>query len=149
MKNIIKVGLYARVSTADQQTLPMQIQALRAYAQQREWQIVMEVEETCSGASDERPQRDLLIKAARQRKIDHIIVWRLDRWGRSLTDLLNTLKELEDLKVGFISASEAIDPTTATGRAMASLVAVFAQFERDLLGERVKAGIRNHFKLGA
>ena len=147
MKNITKVGLYARVSTVDQQTLPMQIQALKKYAQQREWKVAMQIEETGSGASD-RPQRDLLLKAARQREIDNIIVWRLDRWGRSRTDLLNTLEELSALKVGFISITEALDLTTATGKAMAGLLAIFAQFERDLLRERVKAGIAHAKKLG-
>jgi putative DNA-invertase from lambdoid prophage Rac len=139
-KDIIKVGIYTRVSTADQQTLPMQMQALKKYAKQRQWKVVMEIEETGSGANH-RPQRELLLKAARRREIDNIIVWRLDRWGRSITDLLTTLEELAALKVGFISISEALDLTTATGKAMAGLLAVFAQFERDLLRERVKAGI--------
>lgn len=125
----------------------MQIQALKKYAQQREWKVVMQIEETGSGAS-ERPQRDLLLKAARQREIDNIIVWRLDRWGRSRTDLLNTLEELSALKVGFISITEALDLTTATGKAMAGLLAIFAQFERDILRERVKAGIAHAKKSG-
>lgn len=139
-KDIIKAGIYTRISTAEQQTLPMQMQALKKYAKQRQWKVVMEIEETGSGANH-RPQRELLLKAARRREIDNIIVWRLDRWGRSITDLLTTLEELAALKVGFISISEALDLTTATGKAMAGLLAVFAQFERDLLRERVKAGI--------
>lgn len=81
------------------------------------------------------------MRAARRRKIDAIIVWRLDRWGRSLVDLVSTLGELGDLGVGFVSLTEALDLTTPTGRAMAGLLAVFAEFERDILRERVKAGI--------
>jgi DNA invertase Pin-like site-specific DNA recombinase len=73
--------------------------------------------------------------------IDVIIVWRLDRWGRSLADLVVTLKELTDLGVGFVSLTEALDLTTPSGRAMAGLLAVFAQFEREIIRERVRAGI--------
>ncbi len=147
-KKIEKVGIYASISNADQQTLPMQMQALKKYAKQRDWKVAMAIEETGSGAVNNRPQRELLLKAARQREIDNIIVWRLDRWGRSITDLLSTLEELSVLKVGFISISEALDLTTATGKAMAGLLAVFAQFERDLLRERVKAGIAHAKQLG-
>jgi len=82
-----------------------------------------------------------LIDAARRREIDAVLVWRLDRWGRSLADLVTTLKELAELGVGFVSLTEALDMTTATGRAMVGLLAVFAQFEHDLLRERVRAGL--------
>lgn len=143
----MKVGIYARVSTVDQHTLPLQMQALKKYVKSRQWKIVMQIEEVGSGASG-RPKRDQLLKAARQRKIEAIIVWRLDRWGRSVSDLVGTLQELTELKVGFISLMEALDLTTATGRAMAGLLAVFAEFERDLLCERVKAGIAHARKLG-
>jgi DNA invertase Pin-like site-specific DNA recombinase len=81
------------------------------------------------------------MKAARRREVDVIIVWRLDRWGRSLADLVTTLKELADLRIGFVSLTEAIDLTTASGRALAGMLAVFAEFERDILRERVRAGI--------
>ena len=70
-----------------------------------------------------------------------VIVWRLDRWGRSLVDLMTTLQELVALKVGFISLSEALDMTTPSGKALSGMLAVFAEFERDILRERVKAGI--------
>ena len=70
-----------------------------------------------------------------------MLVWRLDRWGRSVTDLLATLQELEHLGVGFVSLTEALDLTTPAGRAMAGLLAVFAEFEREILGERVRAGL--------
>ena len=78
---------------------------------------------------------------ARQRAIDLVLVWRLDRWGRSVVDLVNTLQELNALGVGFVSLSEALDLTTPSGRALAGMLAVFAEFERDILRDRVKAGI--------
>lgn len=138
--DFMRVGLYARVSTQDQQTLPLQIQAMRQYVQARQWQVVLEVEEISSGAV-QRPKREPLLKKARRRELDAILVWRLDRWGRSLADLITTLQELNGLGVGFVSLTEALDMTTPTGRAMAGLLAVFAEFERDILRERVKAGI--------
>ena len=136
----IRVGLYARVSTQDQQTLPMQNKAMREYASRRDWTIAMQIKEVGSGAS-QRELREKLIEAARRREIDVVLVWRLDRWGRSVTDLLATLQELEDLGVGFVSLIEALDLTTPAGRAMAGLLAVFAAFEREILGERVRAGL--------
>jgi len=136
----IKMGLYARVSTHDQQTLTLQRDAMLAYARQRGGSIVTMVEDVGSGAS-ERLRREELMRAARRREIDAIVVWRLDRWGRSLADLVVTLQELHELGVGFISLNEALDLTTSTGRAMAGMLAVFAEFERGILRERVKAGI--------
>jgi DNA invertase Pin-like site-specific DNA recombinase len=137
---LMRVALYARVSTHDQQTLPLQMEGMREYASRRGWLIVREVTEVGSGAKV-RPEREALMKAARRREIDAVLVWRLDRWGRSLPDLVVSLKELTELGVGFLSLNEALDLTTPTGRAMAGLLAVFAEFERDILKERVKAGI--------
>ena len=136
----MRLGLYARVSTQEQQTLALQRDAMVAYAAQRGGAIVLAIEEISSGAQ-ERRQRDVLMQAARRRAIDAIVVWRLDRWGRSLADLIGTLQELQSLGVGFISLSEALDLTTPVGRAMAGLLAIFAEFEREILRERVKAGI--------
>ncbi len=134
------VALYARVSTTDQQTLPMQLEAMREYAKKRGWTVKQEIEEIGSGAKT-RPKREELLKLARRRKVDAIIVWRLDRWGRSLADLIVSLRELTDIGVGFVSLTETLDLTTPSGRAMAGMIAVFAEFERDILRERVKAGI--------
>ncbi|HAT1821738.1 TPA: recombinase family protein [Legionella pneumophila] len=136
----MKAGIYARVSTHDQQTLDLQIEAMKKYAQARQWDIESEITEIGSGAK-ERPKRVELINQAKRRQIDVIIVWKLDRWGRSVNDLFHTLNELNNLGVGFISLTEALDLTTATGRAMAGLLAIFAEFEREILRERVKAGI--------
>jgi len=129
---MFRAGLYARVSTQDQQTLPMQNCVLREYAAKRGWTIAMQVKEVGSGAA-QRQLREKLLDAARRRDIDVILVWRLDRWGRSVADLVSTLQELEHLGVGFISLTEALDLTTPSGRAMAGLLAVFAQFEREIL----------------
>ncbi|HUQ91494.1 MAG TPA: recombinase family protein [Bryobacteraceae bacterium] len=136
----LRVGLYARVSTHDQQTLPMQMSAMREYAKRRRWAVVIEVKDVGSGATT-RPKRENLIESARRREIDLVLVWRLDRWGRSLVDLVSTLQELTALEVGFVSLSEALDLTTPSGRALAGMLAVFAEFERDILRDRVKAGI--------
>ena len=138
----MRVGIYARVSTHDQQTLPMQLKAMRGYVRQRKWKLTLQVEEVGSGAK-QRPMREELMKAARRREVDYIVVWKLDRWGRSVADLVTTLAELRDLSIGFVSLTEALDFTTASGRAMAGLLSVFAEFERDMLSERVKAGIAN------
>ena len=119
--------LYARVSTHDQQTLPLQIETMRTYVAQRGWMIVAEVEDVNSG-SLQRPKREALMRAARRRELDAILVWRLDRWGRSVSDLILTLRELNELGVGFVSLTEALDLTTPTGRAMAGLLAVFADY---------------------
>lgn len=121
---MFRAGLYARVSTNDQQTLPMQSRAMREYAARRGWTIAIQVREVGSGAV-QRQAREKLLEAARRREIDVVLVWRLDRWGRSVTDLLATLQELEHLGVGFVSLTEALDLTTPAGRAMAGLLAVW------------------------
>jgi Resolvase, N terminal domain len=131
---MFRAGLYARVSTNDQQTIPLQIRALREYAVRRGWTIAMQIKEFGSGAS-QRQQREKLLDAARRRDVDVVLVWRLDRWGRSVADLLATLQELRHLGVGFVSLTEALDLTTPAGRAMAALLAVFAEFEREILRE--------------
>src|ERR1700691_2017748 len=137
---MFRVGLYARVSTHDQQTLPLQMRAMREYAAKRGWAIAVQIKEVGSGAA-ERKLRENLLAAARRREIDVVLVWRLDRWGRSLVDLVVTLKELAELGVSFVSLTEALDLTTPTGRAMAGLLSVFAEFEHEILRERIRAGI--------
>jgi DNA invertase Pin-like site-specific DNA recombinase len=89
----------------------------------------------------QRPKREELMKAARRREVDAIVVWKLDRWGRSLPDLIASLAELRDLGIVFVSLTEAVGFTTSAGRAMVGLLSVFAEFERDMIRERVKAGI--------
>lgn len=143
----IRCALYARVSTAGQQSVPAQLEALRDHAQRRGWTVVQEVSEVGSGAKS-RPKREALLSAARARAVDVIAVTKLDRWGRSLPDLVSTMQELADLGVGFVSVNDSIDLTTAAGRALAGMLSVFAAFERDLIIERVRSGVSHAQKHG-
>ena len=137
----MKTTLYARVSTKDQQTLPMQMKAMREYAKKRKWKVVKEIKEVGSGANNNRPERDKLIKLAKQRKIDAVVVWKFDRWGRSMTDFVLTVNDLKDAGVIFVSLTEALDLSTPIGEMTAGIFALLAQYERSLLSERVKAGM--------
>jgi DNA invertase Pin-like site-specific DNA recombinase len=100
----------------------------------------MQIKEIGSGAA-ERKFWEKLVDAARRREIDVVLVWRLDRWGQSVTDLLATFQQLEHFGVGFVWLTEALDLTTPAGRAMAGLLAIFAEFEREILRERVRASL--------
>ena len=104
----MRAALYARVSTHDQQNLGLQSEAIRSYIRDRGWDAVKQVKDVGSGSKD-RPGRESLLKAARRREVDVVVVWRLDRWGRSLPDLVVTLRELTELGIGFVSLSEALD----------------------------------------
>ena len=121
---------------------------MHAFATQRGWTVIDAVEDIASGAKDPPPKRQALLTAARQRKLDVILVWKLDRWGRSLVDLMTTLHELTVLGVGFVSLTEALDLTTPARRAFASFLAVFAEFERDVIRERITAGVTDARKRG-
>lgn len=138
----MRTAIYARVSTGEQQTLSMQIKKMKEYVKSRKWILTAEVEDVASGAKT-RPKREELLKMARRKEIDAIIVWKLDRFGRSLADLITTLNELKELEVTFVSLTEALDFSTPSGRAMAGMLSIFAEFEREMIRERVKAGIAN------
>jgi DNA invertase Pin-like site-specific DNA recombinase len=140
-----KVGLYGRVSTTDKGQDPeLQLKDLRAYVKARGWKVFGEyVDRGESGAKDRRPELDRLMEDARKRRIDGILVWKLDRFGRSLKSLVTTLEELRALGIQFVSYTENLDFSTPAGTAMANLIGVFAEFERDLIRERVRAGIQN------
>ena len=103
----MRAAIYARVSTHDQQTLGLQVEAMTAYIKGRGWDLVRQVEDVGSGAR-QRPAREVLLRAARRRELEVVVVWRLDRWGRSLPDLVVTLRELTELGVGFVSLTEAV-----------------------------------------
>ena len=130
---------YARVSTAEQ-SVQMQVDALTKAGCHRIF------EEQASGVSKRRYQLALAIKAAR--KGDTLVVWKLDRIGRSLLDLLDKLTRLEKAGVGFKSLTEGIDTTTAGGRLIMHVMGALAQFERDLIVERTRAGVRAHIARG-
>jgi DNA invertase Pin-like site-specific DNA recombinase len=141
----MKTALYARVSTADKGQDPeMQLRELREYCERRGWTVSSEyVDVGVSGAKDSRPQLNKLMADAKQRRFDAVLVWKLDRFGRSLKHLVSALGEFEALGVAFVSLRDAFDLTTPAGRLMFNMVASFAEFERDLIRERVKAGIAN------
>jgi len=118
----------------------MQLSQMKDYIEKRGWILTAEFQEIGSGAKI-RPKREELLKMARRRKIDAVLVWKLDRFGRSLADLITSLNELRELGVIFVSITEALDFSTPSGRAMAGMLSTFAEFERDMIRERVKAGI--------
>ena len=147
----MKAAIYARVSTLDKgQDTEVQLRDLRSYAQARGWVIADEyVDKGQSGAKVRRPELDRMMKDVRKRKVDLILCWRLDRLGRSLKHLILTLDELQSVGVGFVSYNENLDLTTSTGRLMFQLLGAFAEFERNLVKERVKAGLANAKAKGA
>lgn len=144
----MRVALYARVSTAQQKTIPDQLAELAQYAGRRRWQCALTRYEIASGVDDDRSARAEVLDAARRREIDAVLVWKLDRWGRSMTDLVTTLHELAELGVAFVSVTEGFDLTTSAGRALAGMLAVFAEFERDVRAERARAGIERARRAG-
>ena len=144
-KKPVRVAIYARVSTSGNgQDVGLQLDELRAVAGQRGWTVVDEfVDEGVSGSVTERPALEDLLEAARRGKVDLVVVWKLDRLGRSLQHLLQLLDELTSLNVGFVSIRDAgLDTTSASGRLLLHLLGAFAEYERELIRERVVAGVR-------
>ena len=133
-------ALYARVSTSDQ-TCENQLGELRAYISARGWTAIEFVDEGISGSKDSRPALDRLIAAARRRRFDTVVVWRLDRLGRNLRHLVVLLDELSALGVAFVSLNEGIDFGTPAGKLQFHVLAALAEFERSRIVERVRSGI--------
>ncbi len=121
----------------------MQLRELREYAKHRELTIVGEYVDKMTGSKDSRPALNRLMANASQRKFDAVLVWKLDRFGRSLRHLVNALAELEALGLSFISLRDNLDLSTPSGRLMFQIIGAMAEFERALIQERVKAGLRN------
>jgi DNA invertase Pin-like site-specific DNA recombinase len=139
-----RVAIYARVSTTNGQTPEMQLRDLRELAGLRQWEIAREyVDNGVSGTKESRPQLSLLMTDARRRKFDTVLVWKLDRFARNLKHLVNALAELEAVGCTFVSFRDNLDLTTPSGRLLFQIVGAMAEFERSLIQERVKAGIRN------
>lgn len=137
----MKVALYARVSRQEQDP-ESQLLPLREYLTARGWKEAGEyVDRGISGARDSRPELDRLLNDARKKKFDAILVWKLDRFGRSLRHLVLTVHDLLERGVGFISYQDNLDLTTSVGRLTFHLLAAFAEFERDMIRERVNAGL--------
>ncbi len=137
-----RVALYARVSTPDQ-TPENQLLDMRKHCAARGWTIVKEfVDIGISGAKKDRPNLNALMEAVRKRLVDGVLVWRFDRFARSLSHLVNTLEEFNERRVSFTSYSENIDTGTAQGKMVFAVMAALAEFERQLIIERINAGIR-------
>jgi putative DNA-invertase from lambdoid prophage Rac len=142
-----RTALYIRCST-DQQDPSMQTSELREYAQRRGLQVVGEFVDIASGSKDDRPQLNKVLALAKQRKIDTLIVWKVDRLGRSLRHLVNVIAELDAVGVAFVSLKDNLDFSTPAGRLMFGVIGAMAQFERDLIRERVKSGMANARRKG-
>jgi DNA invertase Pin-like site-specific DNA recombinase len=136
----MQAAIYARVSTTDQ-TAENQLLELRRYCEARAWSAVEYVDTGISGSKDRRPALDQLMADARRRKIDAVIVWRLDRFGRNMRHLVTAIEDLHNTGVAFLSLGEGIDTTTPTGRLMLGIMASFAEFEKARIVERVHAGL--------
>ena len=141
----MRAAIYARVSTSNHgQDIGMQTRELREYCERRGLEIVGEyLDSGVSGAKDSRPELNRLIADAKQRRFDTVCVWKLDRFGRSLRHLVNALADLESLGISFVSLKDNLDLSTPSGRLMFQIIGAMAEFERALIQERVRAGIRN------
>jgi DNA invertase Pin-like site-specific DNA recombinase len=128
----------------------LQTRELQQFAVARGWQVAGEyVDAGVSGAKDSRPELNRLMIDAKRRKFDAVLVWKLDRFGRSLRHLVNALAEFESLNIAFVSLSDNLDLSTASGRLMFNIIGAMAEFERELIRERVKAGMKNAKAKGA
>lgn len=142
MKPQIRAALYCRCSTSQHQTPDMQLLELREYCSRRGWLIAGEwIDLGISGSRESRPQLNKLLVACRQRKLDAIVVYRYDRFARSLRHLVNALEEFRSLGVEFVSLHEGVDTSTPNGRLVFGIFASIAEFERELIRERVKSGL--------
>lgn len=138
----IRAALYARVSTTSGQHPEMQLAELRAYCERRGWSVSAEyVDVGISGARERRPQLDRLLAACRKRRVDAVVVYRYDRFARSLRQLVNALEEFRSLGIDFISLHEGVDTSTPNGRLIFGIFATIAEFERELIRDRVRSGL--------
>jgi DNA invertase Pin-like site-specific DNA recombinase len=144
-----RAALYLRVSTKGHgQTTDTQAVALREYAERRGFDVIEYRDEGISGSKDSRPALDRLMRDARSRKFDVVIVARFDRFARSVSHLLRALEEFNHLGVDFVSLSEAIDTSTPMGKMIFTVLGAVAELERNLIKERVHMGIRRARKQG-
>jgi DNA invertase Pin-like site-specific DNA recombinase len=138
----MRAAIYARVSTNNGQDPSMQTREVREYCKRRAWEIEGEyVDAGVSGAKERRPQLDALLVACRKRRVDAVVVYRYDRFARSLRQLVNALEEFRSLGIEFISLHEGVDTSTPNGRLVFGIFASIAEFERELIRDRVKSGI--------
>lgn len=149
----MKLALYARVSKPPRgqqleqhnrdQNPEVQLKAMREWCEKEKHQVVIEYVDRLTGKTRIRPQLQKLMRDATKglQDFEVVLVWKLDRFGRSMRDLHNLIAELDQAKIGFISQSEGFDLTTTVGKAMFGMLAVFAEFERNVIAERTKAGL--------
>src|SRR6201993_2128489 len=141
----MRAAIYARVSTSNNGQDPrVQTREIREYCERRGWQIAGEyVDSGISGAKDSRPELNRLMADAHKRKFDVVVVWKFDRFARSVSHLLRALETFSALGIAFISLSESLDTTTPTGKMVFTVLGAVAELERSLIAERVRAGLRN------
>ncbi len=143
MENIKCAAMYARVSTIDKNQGPeLQLRELRVYAQEKGF-VVKEYVDKCSGTTDKRPEFMRLMADARSGSIDVVLTWKIDRFSRSLRHLLNTLSELQEIGVSFVSLKENLDLSSSVGKLLSHILGAFAEFEKNILAERVRSGMAN------
>lgn len=141
----MRVAIYARVSTTGNGQSPeMQLRELREYCERRGWQVAGEyIDAGVSGAKDSRPELNRLMADAHRRRFDAVVVWKFDRFARSVSHLLRALDTFNSLGIAFVSLSEQIDTTTPAGKLVFTVLGAVAELERCLIAERVRAGLRN------
>ena len=138
----MRVALYARVSTSDRQHPDSQLGELRAFCKRRGWEVTGEFTDAgISGTKERRPELDRLLAECRKRLVDAVVVYRYDRFARSLRQLVNALDEFRALGIEFISLHEVVDTSTPNGRLVFGIFASIAEFERELIRERVRSGL--------
>lgn len=137
----MRCAIYGRVSTAEQSTI-MQLEELRTYCQRRGWEIVEEFTDTgISGSKESRPALNRLLASAWRRQFEAVLVYRYDRFARSLRQLVNALSEFDALGIHFVSLHEGVDTSTPNGRLVFGIFASIAEFERELIRSRVRSGL--------
>ena len=139
----MKTAIYARVSTNNGQDPEMQLREVRDYCQRRGWELKGEYVDTISGAKDSRPELNRLLADAHRRQFDAVVVWKFDRFARSVSHLLRALENFRSLGIEFVSLSEQMDTSTPAGKMVFTVLAAVAELERSLIAERVRAGLRN------
>src|ERR1700688_4421580 len=140
----MRVAIYARCSTLSGQDPTMQTRELREYAERRGWTVTGEyIDIGISGTKEKRPELDRLMADAHRRRFDAVVVWKFDRFARSVSHLLRALETFKALGIEFVSLSEQVDTSTPTGKMVFTVLGAVAELERSLIAERVRAGLRN------
>jgi len=147
MAKKIRVGIYTRVSTDGQNTEGQEVE-LREYAKNRGWEVTKAYRDTMSGATTTRPGLSELMTDAKRRRLDLVLVWRFDRFARSVSHLLQALETFKAVGIDFVSLSEQVDTSTPTGKMIFTVLGAVAELERSLIVERVRMGLDNARRKG-